>query len=330
LQRKPASPASASVQLVAAGDANVELVLPQLQAAPRFGQELVVPEMILRAAGSAANFALCGASLGARTGFAGCLGIDRFGEVVLQAFRDAGVDTQWLRLLEDQTTGISVALVRKDGERSFVTYQGTNARVALQDITACCEGDAPPRWLHLGGYHLLDQVRGEPAMKLFEEARKRGIATSLDTGWDPRGWSAATVKVLRDTLQFVDVFLPNALELRALTGESSPRRGAERLVQSGASTVVVKLGPKGCLVVTRRDQRRIPAFDVRVVDTTAAGDAFNAGFVVSMLSGATVARAAVFGSAVAALRISRQPKESLFPTLQETTAFLMRWRPLEA
>jgi sugar/nucleoside kinase (ribokinase family) len=317
------------VQLVAAGDANVELVLPQLHAAPRFGEELVVPEMALRAAGSAANFALCAARLGARTGFAGCLGIDRFGEVVLQAFRDAGVDTQWLRLLEDQATGISVALVRADGERSFVTYQGTNTRVTLHDVKACCESDAPPRWLHLGGYHLLDQVRGAPALQLFEEARKRGITTSLDTGWDPKGWSAATVKMLRDTLRFVDVFLPNGPELRALTGESSPRRGAERLVQSGASTVVVKLGLKGCLVVTRRDQRRIPAFDVSVVDTTAAGDAFNAGFVVSMLSGATVARAAVFGSATAALRISRQLDEPLFPTLQETTAFLMRQRPLE-
>jgi ribokinase len=164
LQRKAASLASASVQLVAAGDANVELVLPQLQAAPRFGQELVAPVMTMRAAGSAANFALCAASLGARTGFAGCLGIDRFGEVVLHAFRAAGVDTQWLRLLEDQTTGISVALVRKDGERAFVTYQGTNARVTLQDVEACCKGDAPPRWLHLGGYHLLDQMRGAPAM----------------------------------------------------------------------------------------------------------------------------------------------------------------------
>jgi ribokinase len=329
VQSKPPLLASASVQLVAVGDANVELVLPQLLAAPRFGQELVVPEMTLRAAGSAANFALCAASLGVRTGFAGCLGIDRFGEVVLQAFRDAGVDTQWLRLLEDQATGISVALIRKDGERAFVTYQGTNARMTLQDIKACFEAPAPPRWLHLGGYHLLDQLRGPPAMKLFEEARKRGIATSLDTGWDPKGWSATTVKGLRDTLQLVDVFLPNALELRALTGETSPRRGAERLLRFGASTVIAKLGTKGCLVTTRRDQRRVPAFTVRVVDTTAAGDAFNAGFVVSMLSGATVARAAVFASAVAALRISRQPQEPLFPTLQETTAFLMRWRPLD-
>jgi sugar/nucleoside kinase (ribokinase family) len=330
LQPKPGVSASASVQLVAVGDANVELVLPQLPAAPRFGQELVVPEMTLRAAGSAANFALCAATLGARTGFAGCLGIDRFGEVVLQAFREAGVDTQWLRLLENQATGISVALIRKDGERAFVTYQGSNARLTLQDIKGSYESATPPRWLHLGGYNLLDELRGAPAMKLLEEARKRGITTSLDTGWDPKGWSAATTKALRDTLQFIDVFLPNTLELRALTGETSPRRGAEHLLQSGASTVVAKLGPKGCLVVTRRDQRRIPAFDVHVVDTTAAGDAFNAGFVVSMLSGATVARAAVFGSAVAALRISRQLNEPLFPTLQETTAFLMRWRPLEA
>ena len=196
VERKTVAPASAVMQLAVVGDANVELVLPRLLAIPRFGHELVVPEMTLRAAGSAANFALCAASLDARTGFAGCLGIDRFGEIVLQAFRDAGVDTQWLRLLEDQPTGISVALVRRDGERSFVTYQGTNARLTLQDVKGCCEGATPPRWLHLGGYHLLEQLRGTPAMQLLEAARKKGIATSLDTGWDP-GWDPGAHNGLR-------------------------------------------------------------------------------------------------------------------------------------
>ncbi len=317
------------VQLLSIGDANVELVFSSLEKMPRFGQEVVVPELSLRAAGSAANFAICGANLGVKTGFAGRLAVDSFGEVVLKAFRDADVDTKCLQLVEDSTTGITAAMIRKDGERGFITYQGTIAELQFEALEKCLQAETPPRWVHLAGYHLLASLRGEPASKLLKLAQSRGATTSLDTGWDPDGWTDETIGRVLDTLPFVDVFFPNATEVKALTGERSPRRGAEKLLESGAPTLVVKLGAKGCLLATKRDQHLVPGFDVEVVDTTAAGDAFDAGFAASMLSGATMGRAAVFANAVAALRVSRRPNQSLFPSLQETSAFLMRNRPLE-
>jgi sugar/nucleoside kinase (ribokinase family) len=329
LSRRTGTFVQSVVQILAVGDANVEIVLHEIQRLPRFGREEVVPRMVYRAAGSAANFAICAAELGSNTGFAGCLAVDRFSEVVIRAFRDAGVNTQCLRLVEDESTGVTIALIREDGERALITYQGTNTRVTLDNLLSCLKSEAPPRWLHLAGYHLLDQLRGKPAQTLLKIAQDIGITTSLDTGWDPAGWSTETISTLHDTLQFVDVFFPNQAEVRALTEERSPRKGAEQLLELGATAIVVKLGLKGCHVVTKQDQRKIPAFPVDVIDTTAAGDAFNAGFAVSMLSGATLARAAVFANAVAALRISRSPNQSLFPNLQETTAFLMRQRPLE-
>ena len=316
--------------MVAVGDANVDLVVPGLEGAPRFGREVVVEEMEVRAGGSAANFALCAARLGARAGFAGMLGIDGFGEVVLRAFREAGVDTRWLCLAEDRPTGVTVALVRRDGERAFLTFQGTNAELELEDLRPVLEASPPPRWLHLAGYNLLDGLQGGPSLRLLEEARERGMTTSLDTGWDPWGWSGERVEDLRGLLRFVDIFLPNEEEVRALTGERGLRRGAQKLLEWGASAVVVKRGARGCLLVTRKDWRRVPGFRVEVVDTTAAGDAFDAGFAVSMLSGETMARAALFANAVAALRVSRSRGEHPFPSLQEVHAFLMRWRPLEA
>ncbi len=329
MTRKMGTAAPAAVQLVAAGDANVELVLPHIQHLPRFGQEIVVPEVTLRAAGSAANFALCAASLGASSGFAGRLAVDQFGEIVVRAFREVGVSTQWTHFIEKQSTGISVAFVREDGERSFVTFQGTNASVTQKDLEACIGASPPPRWFHLAGYHLLNQIRGKNAKSLLKKAHDQGITTSLDTGCDPAGWTKKTVDELHEVLPFVDVFFPNEVEVLNLTGLRSPRKGALRLLEIGAQTVVMKMGAKGCLLVTKEDQRQIPAFEVKVVDTTAAGDAFNAGFAVSVLSGATLARSAVYASAVAALRISRMPTQSLFPSLQETTAFLMRRRPLD-
>lgn len=317
------------VQILAIGDSNAEFVFPQLEKMPGFGREVVVPEMMTRAAGSAANFALCAASLGVKTGFAGRVAVDQFGEVVLKAFREVDVDTQCLRLVENSSTGVTIAMIREDGERAFVTFKGTNAQVQLTDLEVCLKQDPPPRWVHLAGYHLLNALQGRPSVKLLKLARSRGATTSFDTGWDPAGWSDDTVEEIKEILQFVDVFFPNGDEVKAITGESSPRKGAQRLIEAGAPALVVKLGKKGCLLATKRDQHHIPAFDVEVQDTTAAGDAFDAGFAVSMISGATMGRAAVFANAVAALRASRQPGQTLFPSLQETTAFLMRKRPLE-
>lgn len=318
------------MQVLAVGDANVEFVIPRMNTIPRFNREVVVPEMTLRAAGSATNFALCSASLGIRTGFVGRLAVDRFSEVVIQAFREVGVDTKCLGLAENQSTGITIALIREDSKRAFITYQGTNAQVTLDDLLPCVESGPPPRWLHFAGYHLLDKVRGKPAQKLLEMAQGWGATTSLNTGWDPAGWSSETIQDLQDTLKFVDVFFPNITEVRALSGERSLRKGVSQLIELGATAVIVKRKSKGCLVVTPKDQRQIPAFDVEVTDTTAAGDAFDAGFVASMLSGATLARAAVFANAVAALHASWKPHQTRFPSLQETTAFLMRQRPLDA
>ena len=297
---------------------------------PRFGQETIVQNLTLRAAGSAANFAICSANLGIKTGFAGRLAVDSFGEVVLAAFREANVNTECLRLVEGSTTGVTAAMIREDGERGFITHQGTIAELQFENLSHCLKQSTPHRWVHLAGYHLLDSLRGKPTATLLKLAQSRGATTSLDTGWDPAGWSDETIEQVLDVLQFVDVFFPNADEVKALTGERSPKKGAEILVDAGAPTLVVKLGAKGCLLATKNEQHLVPGFKVEVVDTTAAGDAFDAGFTTSLLSGATMERAAVFANAVAALRISRESNQSLFPSLEEASAFLMRNRPLKA
>ncbi len=171
-------------------------------------------------------------------------------------------------------------------------------------------------------------MHGKPAIRLLKLAQSQGATTSLDTGWDPAGWSNETKGTILDLFPFTDVFFPNANEVRALTRERSPRKGVDTLLKSGAPTLVVKLGAKGCLLATKKDVNLVPGFNVEVVDTIAAGDAFDAGFVVSMLSEATMGRTAVFANAVAALRVSRHPDQPLFPSLQETSAFLTRNRPL--
>ncbi len=318
-----------TVQLLSIGDANVELAFSSIPRMPQFGQKILVPELTLRAAGSATNFALCGASLGAKTGFAGRLAVDSFGEVVLKAFREVGVDTKFLQLVEDASTSVTAAIISENGEGALFVYQGTIAQLEYEALKKCLETNPAPRWVHFAGYFLLESLQGKPVTDLLQLAQSRGATTSLDFGWDPTGWSDEVIEQVFDAIQFVDVFFPNANEVKALTGESSAKKGAKQLLEAGAPTLVVKLGAKGCLLATKKDEVMIPGFDVNVVDTTAAGDVFDAGFAVSMLTGATMGRAAVFANAVAALHVSRPRSQSLFPSLEETSAFLMRHRPLD-
>jgi sugar/nucleoside kinase (ribokinase family) len=118
--------------------------------------------------------------LGIKTGFAGRLAVDSFGEVVLNAFRKASVDTECLQLVEDSTTGVTAAMIREDGERAFITHQGTIAELQFEVISKCLQSGTPPRWVHLAGYHLLDSLRGKPAAELLKQAQSRGATTSLD------------------------------------------------------------------------------------------------------------------------------------------------------
>ncbi len=320
----------AAKQILAIGDANVELGFSDLTNMPSFGQEIITPKFFLRAAGSAANFAICSANLGVKSGFVGCIAVDQFGEVVLNAFRNAKVDTQCLRLMEDSSTGVTVTMSSEAGDCAVLSYPGTNAQITLDMVKTCLKKDPPPRWVHLAGYPLLRSIQGRPAASILELARSRGVTTSLDASWQLGDWTDKTIQTIETILQFVDIFFPNAVVVKALTEEKSPRKGAQQLLEAGAPTLVIKLGSKGCLLATKSDQRMVPAFNMNALDTTAAGDAFNAGFAVSMLSGAAMSRAAIFANAVAALYVSRQPNQTLFPTLQETTAFLMRKRPLDA
>jgi sugar/nucleoside kinase (ribokinase family) len=132
------------------------------------------------------------------------------------------------------------------------------------------------------------------------------MTTSLDTGWDPTGqWDVA------ETLQWVDVFLPNEEEVSAMTGEKNLSRAASKLLAKGPSAIVIKRGPQGCTVATREGSIDIPAFKVKPIDTTGAGDAFDAAFIFGFLRGKTLTECARYGNAAGALKTLRSGCEGL-------------------
>lgn len=265
------------LDIVAVGDLNPDLVLTGV-ATPAFSQvEQLVDDARLTIGSSAGIFACGAARLGLRTAFSGFVGADPFGDFMRAALAARGVDTSRVAVTDQVTTALSVILSRSD-DRAILTYLGTIGALRREHL----DNDllAQTRHLHLGSYFLLDGLR--PAVPaLFQAMRARGGTVSLDTNYDPAArWDGG----LWETLAHVDVFLPNATEARAITSEADPQVALARLAQV-VPTVAVKLGRQGAIARQGDEIATAPAYAGTVVDTTGAGDSFDAGFIYGWLNG---------------------------------------------
>ncbi|MFG2037208.1 carbohydrate kinase family protein [Dactylosporangium sp. NPDC048998] len=277
------------------GDANPDLVL-RGDVRPRFGQE----EQLLDAAdlvlgGSAAITAAGCARLGLRTGLLAAVGADVFGAFTRERLAERGVELITPGSAGGTPTGLSVIL-SAPGDRAILTLPGTIPALRPADVTDALLAGA--RHVHAASLFLQPRLHAGLA-GVFARARRLGLTTSLDTNWDPTGrWE------LGEVLAETDVFLPNAAELFAVTGVD-PVDGvdaaAARLVRAG-TTVVLKDGARGGRAWwPGGGAAAAPGLPVDVVDTTGAGDSFNAGFLAARLAGRDVPEAVAWAAAAGSL-----------------------------
>ena len=254
----------------------------------------LVDSIMLRGGGCALNTASALARLGLRAAVVGKVGHDAFGDFILGALEERGVAV--FGVIRDATTptSASVALVDAAGERTFLHATGANATVTADELL---EEPFRGRALHIAGAFVLDELDGEPTASLLSEARRRGIRTSVDTVFDPRGrWDRVV-----PALPFCDLVTPGLLEALAITGEEEPARAARRLRELGADVAAVTLGADGCYVAAEAFEGHVAGFRVEALDGTGAGDAFAAGFLHGLLAGRPLEECARLANAAGAL-----------------------------
>ena len=262
---------SAKLDAICVSDMCVDLILTG-RVRPRFGQaEQVADDYTVELGGSANIFAGQFIKLGGRAGVIGAAGNDPFGRLAIERLDGLGVDISRVRRRADIKTGLGLALVDAD-DRAILTCPGTIDALRPQDLT----GDllSAARHWHVASLFLLKGLRSGWADWL-PRLRRRGVTTSLDTGWDPADrWDG-----VRELLPDVDVFLPNEAEARAITGEPDLRAAGAALASDGP-LVVIKRGACGAAVFDREGCRFFdaPESEQPVVDTIGAGDNFDAGF----------------------------------------------------
>ena len=288
-------PASLAPDLVVVGDCNPDVLVLGGDLTPAFGQqEKLVDSMSLVVGGSAAITAVAAARLGLRVALVAAVGVDPAGAFMLGQLASEGIDTTAVAVRAGAPTGMTVALSRGE-DRAILTATGAITTLTAADVPAALLARA--RHLHVSSYFLLERSLGPGLRELFAAAHAAGLTTSLDTNWDPSGrWGDG---LLRAALGQTDLLLPNQAEALAISGEQT-LPGAMTALTAAGTAVVVKLGARGALCADGPRRCRAEPPPVTPVDTTGAGDCFNAGLLAGLRRGLELPQAAALGCAVGA------------------------------
>lgn len=295
-------------QIVVVGSLNMDLVVRTLRH-PQIGETVLGYDFRTYPGGKGANQAVAAARLGGWVRMIGRVGNDQFGEALLQTVKAAGVDARYIFKDDTSPTGVAFITVDDRGKNTIVVAAGANARLTPDDIDAAREAfeDASILLLQL-------EIPLLAVERAIDIAKEYGVQIVLNP---------APAQLLDATLlQSVDYLLPNQTELALLAGQESTEAAIEVLLGLGIRKMVVTLGEEGALVVDDGQQTYLPAYQVSVVDTTAAGDAFAGAFAVALGEGLSIREAARWGNAAGALTVTRAGAQPSLPWRDEFDHFL--------
>ncbi|AXV18119.1 ribokinase (plasmid) [Neorhizobium sp. SOG26] len=250
-----------------------DLIFTGLGHLPVLGREIYADNMEIAAGGGAFIAAAHLAHVGRKVALVTRLGMDTLSTDIEKQILESGVDLRFVERAPDAGPQVTVAAVVGQ-DRAFLTRRAGPALPATLDDAF---GWEETRHLHIAEYATLHEIPD-----LVSQAKARGLTVSLDPSWD------ATLIYDRGLLKAcegVDLFLPNLEEAEAITGSADPQAAIGKLAQA-FPMVALKGGAQGAWLMSQDKLTHAPAETVPVIDTTGAGDAFNAGFIHAWLDGA--------------------------------------------
>lgn len=274
----------------------------------RKGETLAARSLQVFSGGKGMNQAVALARAGAPTQMAGAIGQD--GLFLLEQLRQAGAGTEYVQVLENERTGNAFIQNDDEGDNCILLYGGANQAVSKEQIDQVLEN-------FQAGDYLVLQNEISQIPYLMERGHERGMKLVLNPSPMERA-------VLDYPLEYVDIFMLNRLEGEELLGRECPDE-KELLEKLGekypAAEIVLTLGEKGSLY--RRGETVVsqPAYSVRTVDTTGAGDTYTGFFVSGLMKGLSPKEAMAWAAKAAALAVTRQGAAPSIPTLEEVEAF---------
>ncbi len=265
--------------------------------------------------GKGSNQAVGCARLGAQVHFVCCIGNDRFGEMAFNLYREEGVGVSHTKRSGDAPTGVGFIVVEEESGRNCIVIDpGANALLSAADVAEAetALGSAAVVLTQL-------EIPVAAAARAMERGRANGAITVLN----PAPASSLPASLLRS----VDVLTPNESEAKVLAGYApdaavEPHVVAQELIRTGVKHVVITLGEEGALLVNADSRTHFPAVKVQPIDTTGAGDAFNAGLAVALAHRGSIEQAVEFATVIGAMAVTKEGVIPSLPRREEVLAFL--------
>lgn len=306
---------SKHAKLAVLGSINADHIL-NLAHFPRPGETVIGQKYQIAFGGKGANQAVAAGRAGADIAFIACVGADDIGERVCQQLAQDKIDTQPVEVIEGESTGVAMIFVNGEGENNIGIYSGANAALTPAYV-------ARHQQVVAGADALLMQLESplDSVVAAASLARQHQTQVILNP---------APATALPDSLlALVDVITPNETEAEILTGiavrnDEDAARAAAALHNKGIPTVLITLGRRGVWLSEKGQGQRVAGFDVKAVDTIAAGDTFNGAFITARLEGKAMLDAVRFAHAAAAIAVTRSGAQPSVPWRAEIDDFLQQ------
>ncbi len=260
--------------------------------------------------GTMGNFACASAKLGAKAGFVGIVGDDLWGDLLMNDFKELGIDTSRIIKRKDQPTPLTILILDKQGKRTNILPPFPSIRLEDIDIEYLID----TKILHT---HLFD---GEVFKHFATKVKGKNIIISIDLELQRvKQISSHELKVI---LSLCDLVFLNQETLAWIVPFRDIEAAAHSLREEGPQSVIVTLGEKGSLVVTSYESIRMTPFKMRTVDATGAGDSFAGAFCFGWLQGWPLKKTMEFASAASALAVTKIGARAGLPTSEQVLSFL--------
>jgi sugar/nucleoside kinase (ribokinase family) len=266
-------------EAVVFGDVTIDIVA-RVESYPPPGGDVQPLETRINIGGTSLNTAVMLARLGVRTALIARVGPDFFGDHILRQMEQEGLSNRWMQRDPLVATGLVYIAVTPDGQRTMLGGAGANRNLTIGD--AELEMTRAARWLHVTSYNVLAPDSLDATLRAFRVASDSALTSSFDIGLAPI--RLAPSELTRAAAK-ADILLPS---------EDTDHVPAVKQI------VIRKRGAAGCDVSAQADSFRVPAFPIKVVDSTGAGDAFDAGFIAGRLRGLNFRQSALLGNACGA------------------------------
>lgn len=307
--------------IIVVGSINLDLVVLS-PVIPGPGDSVCAGDFQMIPGGKGANQAVAANRLGNRTFILGRVGVDHFGDSLVENLESCGVETSLIKRTDSANTGVALIVIeRETGDNTIVVAPGANSELSVEDLDSL-----DPYYGQAHSILFQFEIPVEVISEGAKRAREHGVTTILDAG-PPRG---VDITYCRD----FDVVSPNRSELAALTGQpvsdiETALRSAKVVVGGGVPTVAVKMGEDGSLLVTREGAWHIYPYEVKAVDATAAGDAFTAALATTLGEGMELPRAMRFANAAGALAVTVFGAQPSMPTRAQVEKMMGSEKPEE-